>query len=139
MGPYTPGAIPPVIAIELEDRQKPENRNDWSRKKLIKIMTADVAPVERLWHKTRVRMNVYSNQRYAEKPELLVIDDSIVVLGFNSTEGPEVIRDQKLARSYIAELKSDMSWRDLWRPEEIIKQSHFFRDLLLLVSATLLF
>ena len=115
----TPGAIPHVIAIELEDRQKPENRHDWSSKRLIKILTADVAPVEQLWRNLFTRVQVYANQRNAEKSELVVIDEKIVVLGFNSPGGLEVIRDQKLARSYIAELKADKSWRDLWIPKEV--------------------
>jgi hypothetical protein len=88
-------------------------------------------PVEQLWRKTHTRVNVYSNQRNTEKPELLVIDNSIVVMGFNSPEGPEVFRDQKLARSYIAELKSDKSRRNLWYPKEVKREinSSFVRFL----------
>jgi hypothetical protein len=102
------GIIPLSIATELEDRQnKGNNAPHGQVRGRIEIMVADITPIQRLWKTHHGRVRVYVNQKYAEEPELLVADEEIVVLRFNSAETVEIIRDKELARICIAKLKND--------------------------------
>jgi hypothetical protein len=105
----TPGSIPRHILIEFENRKKQVSRFErkWLTKAYIRVMTADANAIRQLLPLARQRVFAYMNPLYATEPELMIVDESIIVLGFNSPNALEIVRDKELAGSYVAQLKND--------------------------------
>jgi hypothetical protein len=94
-------SISAPIITELEIRRRYRAKGENRRK--LEIMTGDTLNVARLM---RAGASVWVNKEYAAKPEVLVVDESIVIIGFNNPYSQEIINDPALAKSYIDELKN---------------------------------
>ena len=113
------GILPQPLIIELEDRQKQENRKrNWTKGARIYLAVPDAESVLQLkyGYTKYANTHLYVSQGGIAKPDLMIIDKSIVVLGANSPGTMEIIRDGVLAKSYIAEYKNDRGNKRV-RPE----------------------
>ena len=98
-----PGPIPEPIAAELIIKYKlpSEAFRTNNRVDTLEVMTADSQTAARF---SKAAL-VWVNPKYANEPEMLIIDECIVLKNFTSPSSVEAIDDPVLAKHRISELK----------------------------------
>jgi hypothetical protein len=97
--------IPESITAELTIRFKLPMGSLGNRRFIaLEIMSVNADSAVRF---SRMGAPVWVNPKYANWPEMIIIDESVILKNFASPSDLEVIEDSSLAMRHISELKKD--------------------------------
>jgi hypothetical protein len=97
-----PGPIAEPIFAELVIRHA--SRTIDKKTVALEVTTGDSDLGTRL---ARLGIGTWASPRFANGPEMLVIDRSVVIKNFNSPKAPQAINDPALAKKQIKAIKKD--------------------------------